>query len=312
MNLKDTNVIFLNHISGSGGDELANIFESDDLFETPFVFKLNKYGRRKPIFTKDYIFPGADHLRLKWGYTWQQEDDIDVLKDTIKNTNSKGKIFVLPVGFDPKTYTTDRHSDDGTGGWKTLEHLRNKITNSKIITIDYPKSIHNCILKNWYKITDNLKRQIDKKHKELIFEDPIKAHAYALDKLLKDKKAPYINPIGNIEIVDIKINFENILLDNFFPYLENLLEHKFNERTKRIHTRWVEKQFKLYRHKFTDNEKFNECFGYNKLAPITNENLDLDAIDQTFLMHYIKTNNLNLPKNILKTTNDAIHYFETL
>ena len=44
MNLKDTNVIFLNHISGSGGDELANIFESDDLFETPFVFKLNKYG----------------------------------------------------------------------------------------------------------------------------------------------------------------------------------------------------------------------------------------------------------------------------
>ena len=62
----------------------------------------------------------------------------------------------------------------------------------------------------------------------------------------------------------------------------------------------------MYRYKITDNKKFNECFGHNKLATINEKNIDLDYIDQTFLIHYTKTNNLNLPKNTIKNVKDAI------
>ena len=143
-------------------------------------------------------------------------------------------------------------------------------------------------------------------------KDLIKSHAYFLLNMLKHKELNYSNPIQNEKIVDIKINFENNLLNNFLSYLGNLFQYNFNNKSINYHANWLKKQFKMYRYKITDNKKFNECFGHNKLATINEKNIDLDYIDQTFIIHYTKTKNLNLPKNTIKNVKDAIEFFENL
>ena len=303
MNLNDTNIIFLHHDAGSGGDTIATILEDNELFETTYTFTLNKNGRtvtQYKSYYNDILFNKIDNgqiIKTPVDFYWHDKKDLDILKNAIDDTNSKGKILVLKVN-----------------SWDSLKNLKNEFTNSKIVAIDYPKSIFNCILKNNYKLipTNNKEAIIDKNQEKLANKDLIKSHAYFLLNMLKHKKLNYLNPIQNEKIVDIKINFENILLDSFLSYLGNLFQYNFNDKSKRYHANWLENQSKMYRYKITDNKKFNECFGYNKLATINEKNIKLDYIDQTFLIHYTKTNNLNLPKNTIKNAKDAIGFFENL
>ena len=301
MNLNDTNIIFLHHDAGSGGDTIATILEDNELFETTYTFTLNKNGRtvtQYKSYYNDILFNKIGNgqiIKTPVDFYWHDKKDLDILKNAIDDTNSKGKILVFKVN-----------------SWDSLKNLKNEFTNSKIVAIDYPKSIFNCILKNNYKITENKEAIIDKNQEKLMAKDLIKSHAYFLLNMLKHKELNYSNPIQNEKIVDIKINFENILLNNFLSYLGNLFQYNFNNKSINYHANWLKKQFKMYRYKITDNKKFNECFGHNKLATINEKNIDLDYIDQTFLIHYTKTNNLNLPKNTIKNVKDAIEFFENL
>ena len=214
MNLNDTNIIFLHHDAGSGGDTIATILEDNELFETTYTFTLNKNGRtvtQYKSYYNDILFNKIDNgqiIKTPVDFYWHDKKDLDILKNAIDDTNSKGKILVLKVN-----------------SWDSLKNLKNEFTNSKIVAIDYPKSIFNCILKNNYKLipTNNKEAIIDKNQEKLANKDLIKSHAYFLLNMLKHKKLNYLNPIQNEKIVDIKINFENILLDSFLSYLGNFI-----------------------------------------------------------------------------------------
>ena len=103
MNLNDTNIIFLHHDAGSGGDTIATILEDNELFETTYTFTLNKNGRtvtQYKSYYNDILFNKIGNgqiIKTPVDFYWHDKKDLDILKNAIDDTNSKGKILVLKV-----------------------------------------------------------------------------------------------------------------------------------------------------------------------------------------------------------------------
>ena len=83
MNLNDTNIIFLHHDAGSGGDTIATILEDNELFETTYTFTLNKNGRTVTQYKSYY-------------------------NDILFNKIGNGQIIKTPVDF----YWHDKHTEN--------------------------------------------------------------------------------------------------------------------------------------------------------------------------------------------------------
>jgi hypothetical protein len=286
------NLVCLYWTPGSCGDLIQSLLITTKMFSgLAKEYVLDHNGRANPV-VDDYIkklFPSKEN---SWFNRIWEEKDLENLKKI-----SKEKTFII-----------------GTHQQAQLDFLKNNLGNEiTTMGITYSKSLFPLIIKNFSKKVapydkNTIELMSGKKNIKLVnfmIEHKI-FDAYFLDQQFKFFDFTIPIPEFNDREYDINIELEDIYNNNLSNLKSMLDDSSFN-----MFDSWYQRQDNLYKFKYSSNQRYVDCIGYNHKATISmDEEIKFSPLDIILIKHYFLKNKIN--HQIPKSNGELVKIFENL
>jgi|TARA_R110000796_G_scaffold13438_1_gene43391 hypothetical protein len=293
----NTNIILFFHEPGTCGDAVLKILNDATLdgkqLVTTHDFLLNRDGRSDPELKKEYANLLGSVREPRHSHLWE---DMTIIRRWMDHAKSRDQILIMRL----------------CEHWQSVSNIQKAIENSFTITMGIPDNMHQCVLKNRHKTTQDIPFFNDENFEKLRRKDKSKALGFLYTKMLKSGEGVHFDhKVRNFKEVDYLCDIESLHTNNFVDVLSADLGLEIGIDGKAYHNEWLSQQSPLYKFNLFTNNKFKECFGYNSKAPVSDQTFELTWLDKSFLLYYQKFHNLpNIP--ISNTTIDVINYFQKL
>jgi len=295
---KNVKLLLFFHEPGTCGDAVIKILDNSMFNGKKIVatheFAVDKNGRASPQLRDEYKDLLDDPSMVE-----QHADvgkDMTIIQRWIDHAEAKNEILVLRL----------------CEHWQTVVNIQNTIKNTFTITMEVPKNMHQCVLKNRHKTIADVPYVNDKNFEKLKTTDNKKALAFLYTKMLASGEGVSFNDkVDDYTQAEYLCSIEHLHTENFISRLCTELGIITSRIALDFHTNWLDRQSPLYKFNLTKNLGFRECFGFNSKSPHSDQNFELDWLDKSFLLYYQKTKKLPLTSKV-NTTADTINYLQSI